>query len=352
MDQVKTDDVLMVIECPLPELRGKNQSEKPQIDLIIAEEEDLQVTSRKSQQRIPLHMCPLDLPRRGLSICTGPVYNLSSLSILSWVEYHRMLGVEHIYLYDRKGQYEELLGPLISQDAVTVIPWSAHCGEETCHESQGKYFDQYGALNSCLMRYGPASRWIAHTDVDEYFYMAPDLRAQHAQDLKHWLRHVEFLFPQVAEVRCASIQHYSTPDTSDENKSGLISSLALPSIESFTEREAFSVIGYNMKYFARSGLVNVMGVHRVESFREPPARGRTVLPPETDLRINHYRSGQKKLLPRNLLLWIRDLFLAKRIPAESAGWVLENLKARVQHTLSAPTMSATTLDHKRNCDKS
>jgi hypothetical protein len=89
-----------------------------------------------------------------------------------WIEYHKMIGVDHFYLYDNgsKDRSSHVLAPYIREGLVTLIPWPDRCSEQeseipslwvlstqlTAYENAAKY----AALKQ--------TKWLAFIDVDEY----------------------------------------------------------------------------------------------------------------------------------------------------------------------------------------
>jgi hypothetical protein len=83
-----------------------------------------------------------------------------------WVEYHRMIGVDHFWLYDNDSQdeWEEVLSPYIKEGLVEVFPWG---GRENTH-----YYPvhlQIEALKDALYKAKGKVAWLAFIDIDEFF---------------------------------------------------------------------------------------------------------------------------------------------------------------------------------------
>jgi hypothetical protein len=93
-----------------------------------------------------------------------------------WIEYHLMMGFDHIYIYDNTHANSnttdlvETLSPFTAAE-VTRIEWpSIVCNNNLpAHENTGERSSQYAAESSCRQRYGQYSEWIAAFDTDEYF---------------------------------------------------------------------------------------------------------------------------------------------------------------------------------------
>lgn len=79
------------------------------------------------------------------------------LYIREWIEYHRIIGICKIYLYDNDSSDNtvELLQPYIDSGYVEYIPI----------HGVGKQLDAY---NDAIARYKMECRWMAFIDLDEY----------------------------------------------------------------------------------------------------------------------------------------------------------------------------------------
>ena len=116
-----------------------------------------------------------------------------------WVEFHLMMGFEHIIIYDNESQDEpyEILKAYVDQGLLTYIPWPPssippmpttfvtrterlqyqwlHDALETCYSSSWAMHKQgpcqMAAFVDAIFRTkGGISRWLAVWDVDEYIF--------------------------------------------------------------------------------------------------------------------------------------------------------------------------------------
>lgn len=92
-----------------------------------------------------------------------------------WIEFHLMVGFDHIYIYDNTHanvKDQDLVDTLslFSKDEVTRIEWPyIVCNNNIpAHENTGERSSQYAAEASCRERYGKYTEWIASFDPDEY----------------------------------------------------------------------------------------------------------------------------------------------------------------------------------------
>lgn len=74
-----------------------------------------------------------------------------------WIEYHRIIGIDHFYLYNNNStdNYVDVLQPYVDSGLVDVILWQDKPGQMTA------YID-------CARRYGEESEWIGFIDTDEF----------------------------------------------------------------------------------------------------------------------------------------------------------------------------------------
>ncbi|XP_071941925.1 uncharacterized protein [Antedon mediterranea] len=115
-----------------------------------------------------LTVCQTGLKQRHfLSMCTM-VKNVDKC-IPSWLQYHKYMGVEHVYIYDNavnESNSSSLITSLrefINSGFVTVVPW-----RHTKSPSKTYLEIQIAHENDCLWRHRHDSLWMIKTDVDEY----------------------------------------------------------------------------------------------------------------------------------------------------------------------------------------
>jgi Glycosyltransferase family 92 len=111
--------------------------------------------------------------------------------LMEWILFYRMVGVDHIYIYDNtfiegssdyqstvkdyNSDKDESFWPLLSitrqfPDFVTHHPWRPRVcnNNRPNHPNPGERSSQYAAEASCRERYGPHTKWMAFVDIDEY----------------------------------------------------------------------------------------------------------------------------------------------------------------------------------------
>ena len=76
-----------------------------------------------------------------------------------WVEFHLLVGIERMYLYDNgsSDDHEEVLAPYVEEGTVVLHHWPG-------------LLRRHAALNHCVDTYKQDARWIAMFDVDEFLF--------------------------------------------------------------------------------------------------------------------------------------------------------------------------------------
>jgi hypothetical protein len=92
-----------------------------------------------------------------LSVCG--IYWNESPYLREWIEFHRLVGIEHFFLYNNRStdNHLDVLAPFIDDGFVEVRDWDVFPG-------------QLEAYADCLERHRDDSHWIAFIDIDEFLF--------------------------------------------------------------------------------------------------------------------------------------------------------------------------------------
>ena len=92
-----------------------------------------------------------------LSICT--MYRDHASYMLEWLEFHRLVGADHFYLYDNGSEDDhlEVLAPYLEEGIVDIEQWPVYPG-------------LIGAFDHCIEHRRSESQWIAFIDNDEFLF--------------------------------------------------------------------------------------------------------------------------------------------------------------------------------------
>ena len=106
------------------------------------------------------------------SICA--IFKDEAKFLQEWVEYHRMLGVDHIYLYNNNStdNYLDVLRRYMEEDFVSLVDWEEN-------------FAQCEAYKHCCDNVRKENFWLAFIDIDEFIV------PHKATDIKCFLRSYE-----------------------------------------------------------------------------------------------------------------------------------------------------------------
>jgi len=121
--------------------------------------------------------CKINASQYTLSICA--VFQNEAPYFKEWIEFHKLQGVEHFFLYNNNSDDDYLteLLPYINSHEVTLDDWPYdHHGDALGWESI-----QPPLYTDCIQKYGPMTKWLAIIDLDEFLF-CPD-----GQDLPTFL---------------------------------------------------------------------------------------------------------------------------------------------------------------------
>lgn len=105
-----------------------------------------------------------------LSICA--LFKNEANFLKEWIEYHRLIGVDHFYLYNigSTDKYMEVLNPYIKENIVTLVEWTDWVAD------QGKENSYLWALGTQIpvyehnikLRATNETKWLVFMDIDEF----------------------------------------------------------------------------------------------------------------------------------------------------------------------------------------
>ncbi len=107
-----------------------------------------------------------------ISICC--IFKDEASFLREWIEYHLMIGFDHIYLYDNNStdNYLTVLRPYFDTGKITLTKWP-------------KDFTQMEAYQECLTKYRTETQWLAWLDVDEFFV------PRYSANINEWIKSYE-----------------------------------------------------------------------------------------------------------------------------------------------------------------
>ncbi len=221
-----------------------------------------------------------DEVREKYAVAVVAIFKGEDEYLREWLEFHRIVGVEHFFLYDNGDSQtsREILKPYIDDGLVTYLPF-VDFPEKSMRNRYGK--DQFRKLSmqnlaygDCVLRYAEHCKWLAKIDLDEFLYP---------------LEPFACLSDAFAALDSSQVKGFSVR-AKRFGPSGRIERSGLPVIETFTMRNPepdrnWKVVGKG-RYL--NGKACYQGCHTY--FYKPSLRARAFSDELTErsVMINHY----------------------------------------------------------------
>ena len=92
--------------------------------------------------------------------------------VKEWIEYHRLVGVDHFYLYNNGStdSYLEVLSPYVQEGSVTIIDWKDGDVPADCKDKKYNWVKctQIPAYVDACKKTTQETTWLAMIDIDEF----------------------------------------------------------------------------------------------------------------------------------------------------------------------------------------
>lgn len=115
-----------------------------------------------------------------LSICA--IFKNEAEYLKEWIEYHRIFGVDHFYLYNMGSQdtFQKILTPYINQGIVSLIDWpelKTCCDDcDVCRWALTTQVTAYENALNFLAKY--ETKWLIFIDIDEFLVCSKGIRIE------------------------------------------------------------------------------------------------------------------------------------------------------------------------------
>ena len=112
---------------------------------------------------LPLFFLVKPKPKYYLSVCA--IFRNEARFLREWIEYHRIVGVEHFYLYNNLSEdnYYDVLKPYVDSGIIELFQWP-HQGKN--QKEWNKI--QCGAYSDLIKKKKKETFWLAIIDTDEF----------------------------------------------------------------------------------------------------------------------------------------------------------------------------------------
>lgn len=109
-----------------------------------------------------------------LSICA--IFKNESLHLKEWIEYHRLIGVDHFYLYNIRSsdQFSKILNSYVKEGLVTVINW-IDCRKEAHQPFVWPLTTKISAYENARLFLSEETKWLCFLDIEEFLVPSPTL---------------------------------------------------------------------------------------------------------------------------------------------------------------------------------
>ncbi|KAH3804766.1 hypothetical protein DPMN_133054 [Dreissena polymorpha] len=213
-------------------------------------------------------------------MCLGPLRATNDQypgRIVEWVEFNRLMGVEHIFVYltNASSELREVLRYYKNMGLVTVLNWTLPV------ESDIHNFGQMASLHDCLYRNTGASKFLVNVDLDEFIVPRGGYRS--------WRDWIENVLP-AAEYQIGSSVFSSR---SDKDTTGYFSNISqvyntVSLIHTYRRLHVFTNCE-RTKYIVRPECAHILGIHCVHEFAQCGAGRSVVYADQGKILVHHYR---------------------------------------------------------------
>lgn len=102
-------------------------------------------------------------------LAIGTIFRNDAKYLKEWIEFHRLLGVDHFFLYNHLSDDDFLtvLTPYVEKKIVEIVEWNFPF-EKGSHEEWIQI--QCGAYNDILQKHREECKWIVFLDSDEFLF--------------------------------------------------------------------------------------------------------------------------------------------------------------------------------------
>jgi hypothetical protein len=246
----------------------------------------LQGLRRLLRKDDPLWNPIVDHPNTPRGIAIAAMFKNEGPYLAEWIEFHLMVGVRHIYLYENGStdDYQAAVAPFIRDGVVTLIPW----------RNFYRLPQQALAYAHAIGNFGMDYRWMAFIDIDEFLF---PVAGTSLDDTMKKLEHLPAI--SMPWFMYGHGGHERKPD-------GLV-------IKNFIERAAFPPITSQYTLFKTKSIVNPraishnLGIHTFWTLEDGPVlindrgefyphhRLRVLAFATADyIRLNHYFTRSKE----------------------------------------------------------
>lgn len=107
--------------------------------------------------KVKMNGCMVSSINKKYKVAICAIFKNEAIYLKEWIEFHRIIGVEHFYLYNNNSndEYMSVVRPYIDEAIVTLIQWPKNQAQMECYQD-------------CINNYSGEAQWIGFIDIDEF----------------------------------------------------------------------------------------------------------------------------------------------------------------------------------------
>jgi adenylate kinase family enzyme len=255
-----------------------------------------------------------ELKPHKISLCTASNRILEN-GFVEWIEYHRLIGIDHFFIYNTNISSSRLNGALtkyIDMGLVTLIHWPySNCvkgmasgrwmqwndtSNHLIYFRPPKAIAQSGALASCYSRYRKTSKYMVHIDDDEFIALnrSKQSKSSPGESLLQFVNEVFLKHPNKIAIGFRPVSKVYCPAKNKGKRSDIQeTSSLLPRIGRWKHTECGKK--FEQKLIMKTDSVRMFYIHylsQVESRLGDSNKHTILLANITDVVLLHYRVPQ------------------------------------------------------------
>ncbi len=109
----------------------------------------------------------IEATKKKYELSIAAMFQNEASRLKEWIEYHRIVGVEHFYLYNDRStdNWQDVIAPYVKEGLIEIFDWPT--------TSRSSYYDSYcttqvNIYKDALTRAENVSEWLTLIDVDEF----------------------------------------------------------------------------------------------------------------------------------------------------------------------------------------
>jgi hypothetical protein len=116
-------------------------------------------------------MEPPNVPEKKYTLSVCALFKNEAPFLKEWIEYHRLIGVDHFYLYNNESLdlYKKALQPYLKQGVVTLVHWPDNLGPRVNQSATWSLSTQLSAYENAIKwtAWG-RTKWLLFLNIDEF----------------------------------------------------------------------------------------------------------------------------------------------------------------------------------------